>query len=447
MSTIGFTDRGKTRLSVPPQVAAQIGKTIAKATQALYQEGERRRRDHTGARQRWVAPRDNPLKYLVFQVLPEALDKATGGGQYPVSARSLFYQVRPLLQAYTTRELDYSYFSQTLLTEYRDLGRTLLGLYYDPRGLLYEPHEPPLAQAVPYTGRTVPLGTQAVEGYDVPAWLYDKILYIEKKGIMPVLAAARLGDRYDMAVVAGEGYASEATRSLLQHAEQYCQIYVLHDADPDGYNIARTLREETTRMPGYQVDVIDLGLTIAQARDMELATETFVRQKELPTALYADLTDLEREYFVGTPAGRKRWHAWRVELNAMTGPQLAEYIERRMKEEGATGKVIPDDEALPDLVETVYQEQFGAAVTATVREFLSLDAIEKRVAREMRAHIDLETARQRIEDAFAKNDTQSWHAALCMALRDSLDEHADILAELVRAQVVATVRPENRRAE
>ncbi len=91
-----------------------------------------------------------------------------------------------------------------------------------------------------------------MEAYVFPSWLYDKILYVEKKGVWPILQSARLAERYDMAVVAGEGYATEAIRVLFQASKQRIdyQLFVLHDADPDGYNIARTLREETARMPG-----------------------------------------------------------------------------------------------------------------------------------------------------------------------------------------------------
>lgn len=37
-----------------------------------------------------------------------------------MSAWNLFYQVRPLLQGYTDKELDYNYFSQSLLVQYQE---------------------------------------------------------------------------------------------------------------------------------------------------------------------------------------------------------------------------------------------------------------------------------------------------------------------------------------
>jgi hypothetical protein len=220
-------------------------------------------------------------------------------------------------------------FEQVLLTEYIHKHPEIAPrIYSEPRGTLYEPH----------TGREVPLGTREVESYTFPSWRYNKILFVEKKGLWPVLKDAQLAERYDMAVIAGEGYASEACRMLFQSAHQgEYQLFVLHDADPWGYNIARTLREETSRMPGYKVVVEDLGLTLEHALDMRLQTEEFTRTKAIPQAL--ELTKLEREYFVGRQATSKSWICRRVELNALTCPELIAYIERRLGECHAIGEV------------------------------------------------------------------------------------------------------------
>ena len=114
--------------------------------------------------------------------LEDALAKATGGGQYAVSARTLYYQVRPLIQPAGINDLDYNYFSQTLLTEDQETHGPLGGLYYDPRGVLYEPH----------TDKEVQLETREVSSYVFPEWRYDKILYVEKKGIWPILQKGKL---------------------------------------------------------------------------------------------------------------------------------------------------------------------------------------------------------------------------------------------------------------
>src|SRR5262249_24694838 len=154
-------------------------------------------------------------------------------------------------------------------------------------------------------------GTREVDVYNFPEHAFDKILYVEKKGLMPVFQAAKIGERFDMAIIAGEGYATEAARMLFARARKgHYRLFVLHDADPHGYNIARTLAEETRRMPGYSVEVTDLGLHLEEALEMGLQTEKFIRRKALPTSL--DLNDTERRHFEGEFKGRNRWECDRV---------------------------------------------------------------------------------------------------------------------------------------
>jgi len=77
------------------------------------------------------AVRDLDMRDAVFAVLPEAVRRASGDGAYPFSARSLYYQARPLLQAHTSRDLDYGYFTLPLLTEYQERHGPIADLYYD----------------------------------------------------------------------------------------------------------------------------------------------------------------------------------------------------------------------------------------------------------------------------------------------------------------------------
>jgi hypothetical protein len=305
----------------------------------------------------------------VFYVLPEALDKATGGGQYPTSARSLYYQVRPLIQKYTHKELNYNYFSQDLLVEYQQINGPIKGLYYDPRGVLYEPH----------TKRAVALGTREIEEYDFPDWTFDKILFVEKRGLWPVLQAAQIAERYDMAVIASEGFATEAARTILERADRdgNYQLFVLHDADPAGYNIARTLAEETRRMPGYSVAVTDIGLKIEDALAMGLECEEFTRQNALPEMLA--LNEVERKYFTGRQAGKKAWICKRVELNAMSAPQLIGYIETKLVEAGATEKVLPPADVVEAEAEGDYNDELTRMVEDEIKCRLDISKLVKQV--------------------------------------------------------------------
>jgi DNA topoisomerase VI subunit B len=423
-------DKGKTRVVVPPAVAKEVARALWLTTKDLYRRWERRKKDAAREeradreREREKRTAEMTLVEAVFRVIPEAMDKASGGGEYRVSAHTLFYHVRPLVQQYTSRPLESGYFEQGLLPRYQRDHGPIPGLYYEARGTLYEPH----------TDQEVPLGTRDVESYHFPLWLYDKILFIEKQGLWPIFKKARFAERYDMAIVAGEGYATEACRVLFKNAEKIkdYQLFVLHDADPFGYNIARTLREETTRMPGHHAQVIDLGLKLGEALEMGLSAENFTRKKALPQGLM--LTDLEREYFRGRQTPSRSWIARRVELNALTAPDLVAFVERKLQEAGVRGKVIPADDVLPIHAAGIYDDVVGAEVTRELNRLLDVDRIKRTVADELRQHVPLKMAREWVKQAFAANPSARWTGAICEAIRRYLGgQEVDLRGAVRRA--------------
>jgi hypothetical protein len=192
-------------------MAAKIGASLWRVAKEVFRE-ERRKKD-AARQERRASERERlegrPLEWYltqaVFHVLLDAVKKDSGDLGI-VSAHTLYYVVRDMIQPLTSRTLTSDYFEQTLLTAYRQKYGAIPGLYYEPRGTLYEPH----------TGVAVPLGTRDVERYSFPSWLFDKILFVDKKGLWPVLQAAGLAELYDMTIVAGEGYATEACRVLFR---------------------------------------------------------------------------------------------------------------------------------------------------------------------------------------------------------------------------------------
>jgi hypothetical protein len=433
-----FLDKGKTRLRLPAQVTKAVAGVLRLATKTLHRDGERRRKDaarQAKADRERERPRrtDEPSLYpACCRVMQEAVERVSGTGRYRFSSHTLFYTVRRLIQPYTGKELKPKYFEQTLLPQFQREFGALPGLYYEPRGTLYEPH----------TGVVLPLGTREVEEYRFPCWLYDKILFVEKQGLWPVLQDARLAERYDMAVVAGEGYATEACRVLLREAdrERNYQLFVLHDADPWGYNIARTLREATARMPGYKVEVIDLGLRLQEALALDLPEEDFTRKKGLPAGL--SFTEKEREYFEGRQivfGDKPQYACKRVELNAFETVGLVAHTDRTLQENGVRPKVVPDAADLPALGEDVYQEVVRAASTEELTRLVGGNAVAERVAAELRRRVPLSHAREWIDEAIAANPYLSWRAALRQRVREVLQRHGGEMADVVRQAVCAAV--------
>jgi hypothetical protein len=413
-----------------------IGDAIWSVTRPLYKEAKRQERAVRALRRTYYAPEPKTYqKDIVCEVLPQAIRNA--GAHF--SRRDLYYAVRPLAYNHTEWEdgktLDYGYFSQGLLTEYQEMRGTIPGLWTDARGHLHEPH----------TGNSVALGTREVADYEFPEYTFDKILYVEKEGELPKLQAAKLGERYDMAICSGKGQPSEAVRTLFERAEHGdYQLFVFHDADLDGYDIARVMAEETRRMPAYSVDVVDIGLTVEDAVEMGLPSEQFYRKKDISWELRMRLSDLAKEYLYNK--GYRGVSGYRFELNAiLPDTRRIEYIERKLKENGVRGKVIPPNEKLSELADEMYRDKLAVWAHETIARLLSVDEIEKALADEFRERFGLADARRYIEEGFGDDLSLSWRAALINKLQKLLrEEHNEALNASLRRMVVEAVKDEGR---
>jgi hypothetical protein len=230
-------------------------------------------------------------------------------------------------------------------------------------------------------------------------------LYVEKEGEMPKFQAANLAERYDMAVASAKGYPVVAVRELFARAKEGdYQLFVFHDADVDGYSLARVLGEATARMPGHSIEVIDIGLSVEDALDMGLESEPFSRKHRIPNALWPRLSGVAKEYF----ATRSE----RFELNAIL-PDTAriEYIERKLNENGVRGKVIPPQARLLEMAVDEYQGLSGEWVSEAINKLIGYEEFKKEVANEFMDAFELHEARQYTEDSFSEDESLSWRKA------------------------------------
>jgi hypothetical protein len=441
-----FTDKGKTRLEVPPEAADEFARVLWQAGKDLYREqqsAERasRREDAAAERARKAASRPQMTKKdAVFAVIPEAVRLQRGGTDLPFSAHSLFYKIRPLfLQLLPGQTLTASYCEQTLIPAYEREHGPIAGMYREPRGELHEPHDRD-------GSRAVPLGTREVSAYTPPDWTFDKILVVEKAGLWPVLAESRIADRFDMAIVTSEGFAAEAPRDLLAGLRaRDMTIFVLHDADHCGYNIARTLGEETTRMPGHHIEVIDLGLSADDAIALGMEPESYTRDKALPRRIIPHLSEAAREWFTGSEAawdgyGRPiKWECRRVELNAFSSPGLVAYIEDGLRAHGADGKVVPPQDVLERAARAAHRAQVQEDVEAIIAELADAGSIAEALITETAAVIDFAIEPAAVRDELEQARHRPWRSVVSGRTSIWLDESginvrqrvAEMLAENV----------------
>src|SRR5215211_1382642 len=435
------------------RVMRDVGQTMFSGLKPWYEEGKRRVRDEAREERRRAQKEkaeiagEMPLNEACFLVMDEAVSPVSGNGSLPYNARRLFYAVRDRIQKHTANtfhpDTGYDYFRGTILQDYQREHGKLEGLYYDPRGRLHEPHD----------GRSVDMGTREVEAFRFPPHVYNKILYVEKKGQFPLLDSAQLMERYDLAIMTGEGFATEAARTLLEQADkdEKMQIFVLHDADPSGYEIARTVREATDRMPEYSVEVIDLGLTVQQAMDKGLEPEKFTRKKNLQDffdRLAAEGDELAFNHFFGDERtvykdGKQKtiWiNCLRFELDKMTAPQAIELVEEGLKAEGVLGKVVPPEDELPDHAEWRFRSAHGGWVEEALDEVVGLPDLKRKLADEFIEKYKLGNSERYIRARFKKNDALSWRRALDDVLHDIQHaKHADALKDAVRKAVRETL--------
>jgi len=369
------------------------------------------------------------LKEAVFAVMLEA--KETAGAI--CAARTLMYKVRPRIQRYTLRKLKDTYFTKTLLPQYeREVG-VLPGVYYEPRGELVHPHD----------DEGVMLGTREVEDYTVPSYHFDKVLFIEKTGLKPQLEPYRLGQKYDMAIVYGQGFSVVACRDLLARTTaQEMKVYTVHDGDHSGYNIGRTVGEPTVRMPDHNIEVIDLGLTVQQAIDLNLDWEWVVREVALPSGL--DLNEVELDWFgdgrpIPRPNGKTHYNCKRCELNAFSADGLAEFIEAQLQAHGVTPKVVPPEDVLDEYAEWKRRDMLDDLVHDELERRMDYDAIVDELL-ERHPELIADLNEDRVREWFADGDNifEPWKEATRGLLQEDIeavDGLDDSVVELIREQL------------
>jgi hypothetical protein len=307
-----------------------------------------------GKAKRCSGPSVGPVrskKQLIIDLIPPGAAKAGGDGRFRFGQRQLFYAIRPDFIAAIGEAPTWNYFCQ-VVTDYEEaIGTDIPMMYRDARGVIYHPH----------LGVEIPLGTLDVEDYARPAWLFNKVLYCEKEGFFPILRGMHWPEINDIALMTSKGFSSRAARDLidmLAASDEPCDFFCIHDADAAGTMIYQTLQEATRARGARKVRIHNLGLEPAEAREMGLPVEPVVREDDNGSSLaVADYV----------PDADKEWlQSHRIELNAMTSPQLVAWLDRKFAP--FRGKVIPPAEVmarrLDDDVRAILRERIVARILA-----------------------------------------------------------------------------------
>ncbi len=352
---------------------------------------------------------------IADKILPTAYLHASGQGAYTVSQRQLYYAARDAFSEATGREIDYSYFSQTILRQYLNRHDVDWKITADARGTFSIPNGS--------FEKRVPVGTIQIDEYlesdrhaindeDLDASIpiewpsmaegqrYAAVLYIEKEGFEPLLKEAQIAERYDLAILSCKGQSVVAARKLVDNVCAKAggvPLFVVHDFDKAGFEIADCLTEvslaaEATDRVAYrfenEIKVMDFGLRLVDVQNYALASERCKRNYGT-----SGMTKAECEFM---SSGR------RVELNAFTAPQFIEWLEGKLKKH-LPQRLIPDDD---DLLARAYRRAIAVSKINSQLEKIRSKALEEAASASIPKSL-----RQKIKTEM-KNAGEPWDVAL-----------------------------------
>jgi hypothetical protein len=333
-------------------------------------------------------PRDKELtqKDAIFRLVAPCAQLA-GGGKHRFQQRTLFYKVRTPFMDHFGYAPEYKYFCE-VITEYENIFGEIPGMFRDPRGVIYHPHE----------HEEIPLGTLNVEEYRRPDWLFNKVLYIEKEGLFSTLKDERWPERHDCALMTSKGQGTRAAKDLIDllgQTEKPCEFFIIHDADAAGTMIYQCLQEETAARGARNVQIINLGLEPQEGRDMGLAVEEVAYKKYQAVATYV-------------PHADEQWlQKNRIELDAMSSPQFLEWLESKF---AASPKLVPPVEVMRRQLEGDVRRGLGEKITAQVLEEAGIDDLVEDAFDERITAIDSWTDKlvTHVNDELKRDDSRPW---------------------------------------
>jgi hypothetical protein len=237
---------------------------------------------------------------------------------------------------------------------------------------------------------------------------YETVLFIEKEGFEPLLEAVELQKRFDIGIMSTKGMSVVAARKLIDELSNrgIRQVFVLHDFDVSGFSIFGTLGKDNRRYTfRNSVQLIDIGLRLKDVVEMNLESE--------PATVKGDWTrrsrTLRRHGAMDDEIDFLRTR--RVELNAMTSPQMIELIERKFAENHVT-KFIPEDEA-------VIEHHARRTIERQMLE-RRIEKVRGEISEQARAASIPDDLRERVVVLLAERTTWSWDTAVAEILHDDI---------------------------
>lgn len=439
-----FTDRGKSKVVLSYELKESLQKAITTVSKDWTKQQKHRRRNEKATERELIeltkANKTKPMegKEAAYSCMEKAYLIASSNGKLPANARQIMYAARPTILKLTEgkelKTLAKSFTSKYLpsfMADFPELTKDW-NVAYDPRGNLIEPH----------TNVIIPLGTLKVRNY-VESWSsntsitcghknrFNTVLFIEKEGFDHTLEAAKIRERYDIAIMSTKGQSTTAARELIERfSEDGIKILVAHDFDKSGFSIYSILQNDNER---YQYktrpNLVDIGLRLTDIEEMGLQSEPVIYDSDPRANLKQSGCTPEEIKFLARQDRTGQWVGDRVELNAMSSEVFISWLEKTFVEHGVK-KFVPETEVLEDVVSKAIIEKLHARklieYDQEVQKILLELGIKKPEIKDIPMPTLPEDLRQQIIDVCENNRTLPWDVSILNLVNEEVSKAQEL---------------------
>ena len=318
-----FTDAGKTRIDITSffnELLEKLNKAIAKENRLFSSDNKRTNN-----------------RAVMRDYVTDAFNMASDNGRYAITARQIWYKMREI-SGIEEKKHTYADFTQEILTEWIDDNPEYEDkVNFSDRGNFF------------VDGSQNGLGTANVRNFintigtsqnifkcyggissnihiepdfDL-IYKYDKVLYIEKTGFDAIFKAEKVGEKYNMIIVSGQGFSTRAAKTLLYKFQQMgLKLYCLHDLDISGIYILDSFGTPNKKFKEC-INMENLGVTLEDVEKYHIEPEKVDIKQEDKKKLKNLSYEYRRFFDAGTSYRR-------VELNAFTTAEILEILENKL---------------------------------------------------------------------------------------------------------------------
>lgn len=423
-----YTDYSKRRFDLSPFMPA-IKKVLRSILSDYYDSRDKAEKERTKIfkeeekhkeekRKKDKKQKRDTKREVFFQTIQSVFDKVSEGG-FLTDIRNAFYHYRPMV-ANRDADIEYDYFSN-LVAEWEKIKKGKRMFLREARGVLLEPGSEDYLH----------IDTTFVMNFNPKKYKFNKIIYIEKRSFMNALKSFNIHNRYDIALVGGQGEPTEDIKLMVHKClavDSGITVYVFHDCDIYGIHIFDTMNDEHY-IEKSQVDAISLGIKPNEVIEKEYPVEYYDAPRNKGKiimwhyeGLENRITEEEFEWLIELVDGTKRR---RVELNLFTPLKFVEYTKEKLVEYGITEKVLPPVDEIKRKADKVVEEEKGEvvknAIDKHIKEITDLvdklkeaiikrEDIEKNLKDEFRDYVKIEPEqlREEVGEDLKENPPESW---------------------------------------